>query len=134
MGIERFPRQKEYHQKDSTGSTRPGIQLSCRVAASHSWNIFHSDLKTAFLQGQSDGVHRDVVCKLPPEANHPSYIAARLKKRAYGMNDAPRRWWNILDKALCSYVLYSTVDRSRCNMVRKEADGDCATPLFGLCE
>ena len=57
--------------------------------------------------------------KLPPEASHPRYIAARLKKPAYGINDAPRRWWNILDEALrsygmvptradrCCYVLYS---------------------------
>ena len=28
---------------------------------------------------------------------HPPYIAVTLKKTAYGMNDAPRRWWNILD-------------------------------------
>ena len=39
---------------------------------------------------------------LPPEAGHPPYIASRLRKPAYGMNDAPRRWWNILDKARCS--------------------------------
>ena len=43
-----------------------------------------------------------------------------VEKAAYGTNDASRRWWNILDKALCScglvptradrrcYVLYST--------------------------
>ena len=24
------------------------------------------------------------------------------------MNDAPRRWWNILDKALCSYGMVPT--------------------------
>ena len=70
-------------------------------------------------------MNRDVVCQMPPEAGHPPYIAARLKKPAYGMNDAPRRWWNILDKALCSsgmfptragrccYVLYSTQSRER---------------------
>ena len=70
-------------------------------------------------------MNRDVVCQLPPEARHLSYIAARQKKCAYGMNDAPRRWWNILDKALrscgvvptradrCCYVLYSTQSRER---------------------
>ena len=51
-------------------------------------------------------------CQLPPEAGRPSYIAARLKKPAYGMNDAPRRLWNILDKALRSYGMVPTrVDR-----------------------
>ena len=89
------------------------------MAASKSWDLFHIDLKTAFLQGQSYDVNRDVVCQLPPESGHPPIIAARLKKPAYGVNDAPRRWWNILDKALrtygmiptradrCVYVLYS---------------------------
>ena len=70
------------------------------MAASKSWNIFHIDLKTAFFQRQSYGVNREVVCQLPPEVGHPPHIAARLKDPAYGMNDAARRWWNILDKAL----------------------------------
>ena len=118
-------KQKEYQQTDSPASTRPGFRMSCQIAASKKWNIFHIDLKTAFFQGQSYGVNRDVVCRLPPVAGHPPYIAARLKKPAYGMNDAPRRWWNILDKALCShgmvptradrcsYVLYSVQSRER---------------------
>ena len=95
------------------------------MAASKSWVFFNSDLETAFLQGQSYDVNRDVACQLPPEAGHPPYIAARLQKPAYGLNDAPRRWWNIFDKALCScgmvptradrlcYVLYSTQSRER---------------------
>ena len=62
------------------------------MAASKSWNFFHIDLKTMFLHRQSCGVNRDVMCLLPPEAAHPPYIAARLKKPAYGMSDAPRRW------------------------------------------
>ena len=62
---------------------------------------------------------------LPPEASHPPHIAARLKKLAYDMNDAPRCWWNILDEALrrydmvstradrCCYVLYSLQSRKQ---------------------
>ena len=50
---------------------------------------FHFDLNTAFLQRQSHDVNRDVVCQPPPEAGHPPDIAARLKKPAYGVNDAP---------------------------------------------
>ena len=65
------------------------------------------------------------MCQFPPEAGFPLYIAARLKKPAYGMNDASRCWRNILDKALCSYgmvptradrccyVLYSIQSRER---------------------
>ena len=78
------------------------------MAASKSWGIFHIDLRTAFLQGQSYGVSRYVVCQLRQEAGHPPFIAAGLKKPAHGMNDAPRRWWNIVDTALCSYGMVST--------------------------
>ena len=63
--------------------------MSCQIAAKHGWNLFRIDLKTAFLQGQSYDVKRDVMCQLPPEASHPPYIAAKFKKPAYGMNDAP---------------------------------------------
>ena len=60
-------------------------------------------------------MNRDVVCKLPPQASHPPFIAARLKKPTYDTNDAPRRWWNTLDKALCNYGMVPTrVDRCRC--------------------
>ena len=45
------------------------------------------------------------MCQLPPEAGHPPYIAAGLKKPAYGMNDAPPRRF---DKVLCSYGMVPT--------------------------
>ena len=45
------------------------------MAASKSWDLFHIDLKTAFLQGQSYDVNRDAVCQLPPEAGHPPHTA-----------------------------------------------------------
>ena len=69
------------------------------MAASQRWDLFHIDLKTVFFQGQSYDVNRDVVCQLPPEASNPPDNAARLMKLAHAMNDAPRRWWNILDEA-----------------------------------
>ena len=42
--------------------------MSCQMGASKSCELFHVDLKTAFLQEQSFDVNRDVVCQLPPEA------------------------------------------------------------------
>jgi len=106
-------------QTDSPTSTRPGFRLQCQAAANNGWDLTHIDLKTAFLQGDIFGKDRDIVCQLPPEAGYPPHIGARLKRAAYGLNDAPRLWWNKLDKALrsyglvparadrCCYVLYS---------------------------
>ena len=51
---------------------------------------------------RDDNTKNGAWAQSPPEAGHPLYIAARAKKPAYGMNDAPQRWWHILDKALCS--------------------------------
>ena len=90
MGIERFPGQTEgisadgfpcFHKTRISDDLPNGSQQKLD-------HFFHIDLKTAFLRGQSYGVKRDVVCQLPPEAGHPPYIATRLKKPAYGMNDA----------------------------------------------
>ena len=69
---------KDYLQTNSPASTRPGFRMSCQIAARRGWDLFHIDLKTAFLQGQSHGENRDVACQLPPEAGHPPLIAARL--------------------------------------------------------
>ena len=50
-------------QTDSPASTRPGFRMSCQMATSKGWDLFHIDLKIAFLQGQSHDVNREVVCQ-----------------------------------------------------------------------
>ena len=109
MGTERFLRPIEGISTDRFSCFhKTGISDEFPNGRSKSCNIFHMDLETAFLQGQSYGVNRDVVCQLPPEAGKPLFIAARLQKPAYGMNVALRRWWKMLDKALCSYGMVPT--------------------------
>ena len=66
-----------------------------------------------------------IICQIPPEYGYPPYFGARLKKPGYGLNDAPRRWWQIIDKALldcglvptradrCTYVLYDNTSKTR---------------------
>ena len=81
-----------------TALLHPGV-ASALQAANEGWNIFHMDLKTAFLQGEAYDQTRDIMCQIPPEMGYPPHIGARVKKPAYGLNDAPRRWWNILGSA-----------------------------------
>ena len=116
--------QKDSQQTGSPAASRPGFRLAVQAAANNWWNL-RIDLKTAFLQGETYDNSRDLVCQIPPEAGHPPWIAARVKKPAYGLNDAPRRWWNIVDKALrscglvptradrCTYVLYGQKQEAR---------------------
>jgi len=131
-------------QTDSPTSTRPGFRLQCQAAANNDWDLTHIDLKTAFLQGEAFDEKRDIVCQLPPEAGLPPYMAARLKRAAYGLNDAPRLWWNRLDKALrsyglvptradrCCYVLYSQGKRRSYGQVALVSEATEAGP--GLLE
>ena len=79
----------------------------------------HIDLKTAFLQGEYFDNQRGVICQIPKEAGYPPYMAARLKRAAYGLNDAPRLWWNRLDKTLQGYGL-KTARADRCCYVLYE--------------
>ena len=96
-------RQKDEQQTDSPTATRPGFRCTCQKAANELWTVNHIDTKTAFLQGEDYDHMRNVVCAVPPEAGYPPHIGARLSKPAYGMNDAPRRWWNKLDTKIQSY-------------------------------
>ena len=93
-------KQKLYQQIDSPTFTSPGFRTTCQLAANKGCDLFHLDLKTAFLQGESYDVSRNVICQLPPEAGYPAHIGARLKQPAYGLNGAPRRRWNTLDTSL----------------------------------
>jgi hypothetical protein len=99
--------------------------MAVSSAASNKLDLYHMDLKTAFLQGQAYDESRNIICELPKEAGKPWYMVALMKKPAYGLNDAPRRWWNVVDEKLlkygcvptradrCTYVLYHGSPHSR---------------------
>ena len=108
-------RQGNTIQADSPTATRPGFRLTCQVAANNYWDLCHIDLKTACLQGDKFDANRDMVCQLPPEAGYPPYTAGRLIRSAYGLKDAPRLWWNRLDKTF----------RTRLGMTPTRADRCC---------
>jgi hypothetical protein len=111
--------QKNAQQTDSPAASRPGFRLAVSAAANNQWDLYHMDLKTAFLQGVAYDSTRDIICELPKESGHPWYMGARMKKPAYGLNDAPRKWWNIVDGKLRSYGLEPT-RADRCTYVLYE--------------
>ena len=121
-------KQKNTQQTDSPAASRAGFRCATQLAANYSWDLYRMDLKTAFLQGEAYDETRDVICQIPPEYGYPPYIGARLKKLGYGcygLNDAPRHWWQIIAKALldsglvptradrCTYVLYDNTSKNR---------------------
>ena len=101
-------RQKDTQQTDSPAASRSGFRCATQFAANCQWDLYHMDLKTAFLQGEAYDETRDSICQIPSECGYPPHIGAKMKKSAYGLNDAPRRWWQAVDKALLSYGLVPT--------------------------
>ena len=110
-------------QTDSPTATRYGFRLVAQCAANHYWDLFHLDLKTAFLQGEHYNLSsRSVVVQLPSDIGLPPWMVGLCLRPVYGLNDAPRRWWNRLDKFLrsvgleptradrCTYVAYDGIE------------------------
>ena len=84
---------------------------------------FHLDLKTAFLQGEHYNLSsRSVVVQLPPDIGLPTWMVGLCLRPVYGLNDAPRRWWNRLDKFLHSVGMEPT-RADRCTYVAYEGIG-----------
>ncbi len=135
MGLAWFQDKQAWDaQTDSPTSTRPGFRLQCQAAAVFDWDLTHIDLKTAFLQGVQFDSTRDLACQLPPEAGRPPYTAARLKRAAYGLNDAPRLWWNRLDASLRSYGLVPTRADGCCYVLYSSSTARVAQPASSVWE
>lgn len=74
------------------------------------------NLKTAFLQGESFDETRELLCQIAPEYDYPPYMGAGMKKPSFGLNDAPRWRWQVVDRALLSYELVPTI-ADRCTYI-----------------
>jgi len=81
------------------------------------WDLLHLDLKTAFLQGETYSLDRRVIhVQLPTDRGLPPYLVGLCTGSVYGLADAPRRWWNRLDKFLISLGIQPT-RADRCTYV-----------------
>ena len=104
-------------QTDSPTATRYGFRVASQHAASSYWDLLHIDLKTAFLQGEIYDLERRVIhVQLPSDIGLPPYLVGLCTRSVYGLADAPRRWWNRLDKFLISLGIQPT-RADRCTYV-----------------
>ena len=123
-------------QTDSPTATRYGFRLVAQCAANNFWDLFHLDLKTAFLQGEHYNLEsRSVVIQLPHDIGLPPWMVGVCLRPVYGLNDAPPRWWNRLDKFLrsigleptradrCTYVAYQGTEKRHNASIAQEGCG-----------
>ena len=137
MGLSRIPDKHAWEQQtDSPTATRYGFRLVAQCAANNFWDLFHLDLKTAFLQAEHYNLEsRSVVIQLPHDIGLPPWMVGVCLRPVYGLNDAPRRWWNRLDKFLrsigleptradrCTYVAYQGTEKRHNASIAQEGCG-----------
>ena len=77
------------------------VRLLLAIAAHYSWEVYHMDVKYAFLNGE---LKETIYIRQPPGFldNDNSGKVLRLHKALYGLRQAPRAWNAKLDSTLLS--------------------------------
>lgn len=80
---------------DSTSPTasRATLRVCFSALATHGFTPRTVDVRTAFLQGMPLDRPRAVFVRPPVQAGVPDGLIWQLRKCAYGLTDAPRRWY-----------------------------------------
>ena len=90
----------EVHRKDAPTVGKSVMRLMMAVAASKSWPVKTTDIKSAFLQGKT--IERDIYIKPPKEAEMEDGHLWKLKKCLYGLNEAARQFYQSVAECLSS--------------------------------
>ena len=77
-------------RSDSPTVDRISNKILYTIAGNEGWDIQCIDVTSAFLQGED--LDRKLYVTPPKEANMPGMLWL-MKKAAYGLYDAGRRWW-----------------------------------------
>ena len=105
-------------QTDSPTATRYGFRLVAQCAAKQTIGIcfIWTSRLPSFRGKHYNTESRSVIIQLPNDIGLPPWMVGVCLRPVYGLNDAPRRWWNRLDKFLVSIGLEPT-RADRCNYV-----------------
>jgi len=92
---------------DSTSPTasRATFRVALSAMATHGFIPRTVDVRTAFLQGMPLDRPTPVVIQPPPQARVPTGMVWRLRKCAYGLTDAPRRWYDSVFQLMVGLTL-----------------------------
>ena len=92
-----FEERSNTARTDSPTCSRQSLRMSFVVASTMTWTIHSLDITSAFLQG--NGIERNVFLRPPPEADCEG-VVWKLKRCIYGLNDAPRAWYERVHQEL----------------------------------
>ncbi|GJR50081.1 retrovirus-related pol polyprotein from transposon TNT 1-94 [Tanacetum coccineum] len=101
------------------------VRIFVAYVAHKSFPIYHMDMKMEFLNGP---LKEEVYVSQPDgfiDLDHPEKVY-RLRKALYGLNQAPRAWYDELSNFLMSKGFtkaFSNADNARCIDTRKTTSG-----------
>ena len=84
--------------KDSPTVAKSTIRILLTLAASKSWEIQTTDIKSAFLQGKD--ISGDVYISPPKESDMPKGKIWKFKETLYGLIDAGRQFYDSIEEVL----------------------------------
>ena len=91
--------------RDSPTQSAASEALIMQCVASHKYRLISCDIKTAFLSGDEDV--RNIFIAPPDDVmqmlNVDHETLLRLKKAVYGLVNAPKKWWDRLEKSLIQH-------------------------------
>ena len=93
-------------KKDSPTCDRESLRMVFVVGSIMSWKIQSIDISAAFLQGRK--LEREIYLR-PPSDICPRSEVWRLKRCIYGLNDAPRSWYDRVREVLLQLGGYVSV-------------------------
>jgi hypothetical protein len=97
------------------------IRTAVALAATKRWNIYHMDVRTAFLNGL---LKETVFMRQPPGFAQPGQekLVCKLQKSLYGLKQSPRAWYEKIDTVLKKLGLQRSTSDG--NMYFMHKDGD----------
>jgi hypothetical protein len=96
------------------------VRLIICIATIHGMHIFQFDVDAAFLNAEYSRI--DVYVR-PPPGYYPSGIAWRLLRPLYGMQDAPKEWYECLVKFLFENGFQFAKNLDECLFFRRSRNG-----------
>ena len=109
-GFQDDRRKEQFRSVDSPTLRSDSLKFIFQLSADYDYDIWAWDLKAAFLQGCKYDSESECVYWNPPddfrEYFHmkPDEVAVAIKS-IYGLNDAPRKWYERLAQKLCQGII-----------------------------